>query len=141
MKSPYGFSSDDLHTLVNEIKREVQLSNINLDPYTFVSPSAYDTAWLAMIEEDDNVGDDELKPMFQDCLDWILCNQNAREGSWGNSGRYTPVTDAGDEDGEEGMYILTSTLACVVALRKWNIGSFHLHKGALTLTLYYLWFF
>ncbi|KAL1210783.1 (E,E)-geranyllinalool synthase [Cardamine amara subsp. amara] len=127
LKSP--FSSDDLHTLVNEIKREIQLSNINLDPYSFVSPSAYDTAWLAMIEEEDNVGDDEPKPMFQDCLDWILCNQNAREGFWGNSGRYTPVTDAGYKDGEEGMYILTSTLACVVALHKWNIGSFHLHKG------------
>ncbi|XP_019085664.1 PREDICTED: (E,E)-geranyllinalool synthase-like, partial [Camelina sativa] len=101
-----------------------------LDPYSFVSPSAYDTAWLSMIEEDNNVGDDELKPMFQDCLDWIMCNQNAREGFWGNSGGYTQMADAEAEDGEEDMYILTSTLACVVALHKWNIGYFHLHKGA-----------
>lgn len=130
MKSSYGSSSDDLHTLINEIKREIQLSNINLDPYSFVSPSAYDTAWLSMIEEDNNVGDDELKPMFKECLDWIMCNQNAREGFWGNSGGYTPVADAGDKDCEEDMYILTSTLTCVVALHKWNIGCFHLHKGA-----------
>ncbi|KAG7585056.1 Terpene synthase metal-binding domain [Arabidopsis thaliana x Arabidopsis arenosa] len=129
MKSSYASSSDDLHALVNEIKREIQLSNINLDPYSFVSPSAYDTAWLSMIEEENNVGDDELKPMFQDCLDWIMCNQNAREGFWGNSGSYTTVATAGDEDGEEDMYILTSTLACVVALQKWNTGCFHLHKG------------
>ncbi|EOA33506.1 hypothetical protein CARUB_v10019776mg [Capsella rubella] len=124
MKSSYG-SSNDLHALVNETKREIQLSSITLDPYSFVSPSAYDTAWLSMIEEDNNVGDDdELKPMFQECLDWIMCNQNAREGFWGNSGGYTQVADA-----EEDMYILTSTLACVVALHKWNTGCFHLHKG------------
>ncbi|CAE5962780.1 unnamed protein product [Arabidopsis arenosa] len=133
MKSSYASSSDDLHALVNEIKREIQLSNINLDPYSFVSPSAYDTAWLSMIEEENNVGDDELKPMFQDCLDWIMCNQNAREGFWGNSGSYTTVADAGDEGGEEDMYILSSTLACVVALQKWNTGCFHLHKGILEL--------
>ncbi|CAA0306496.1 unnamed protein product [Arabidopsis thaliana] len=129
MKSSYGSSSDDLHAFVNEIKREIQLSNINLDPYSFVSPSAYDTAWLSMIEEDINVDDNELKPMFQGCLDWIMCNQNAREGFWMNSTSYTTVADGRDEDGEEDMYILTSTLACVVALQKWNIGCFHLHKG------------
>ncbi|CAA7015168.1 unnamed protein product [Microthlaspi erraticum] len=125
MKLPCSSSSDDLHALVNEIKRDVQLSNINHDPYSFVSPSAYDTAWLAMIEEDDNVGDDELKPMFQGCLDWIMCNQNAGEGFWGNSSGYTT---AGDED-EEDMHTLTSTLACVAALHKWNMGCLHLHKG------------
>ncbi|CAH2047854.1 unnamed protein product [Thlaspi arvense] len=128
MMSPYGSSYDDIHALANEIKREVRLSHINFDPYSFVSPSAYDTAWLAMIEEDHYVGDDELKPMFQDCLDWIMCNQNAGEGFWGNSGGYTPVAGAGGED-EEDMYALTSTLACVVALHKWNIGCLHLHKG------------
>lgn len=132
MKSPFCSSSDDLNELVDEIKREIKLSNINLDPYSFVSPSAYDTAWLSMIEEDNNVGDDQLKPMFQDCLGWIMCNQHAGEGFWGNSGGYNPVADAGDEDGEEDMYILTSTLACVVALHKWNIGCLHLHKGTLT---------
>ncbi|XP_024005035.1 (E,E)-geranyllinalool synthase isoform X2 [Eutrema salsugineum] len=129
MKSPYSSSSsDDLHDLVNEIKREVQLSNINLDPYSFVSPSAYDAAWLSMIEEDNDVGDGELRPMFGECLDWIMCNQNAGEGFWGNSGGYTPVADAGDKD-EEDLYTLASTLACVVALHKWNIGCLHLHAG------------
>ncbi|KFK40733.1 hypothetical protein AALP_AA2G034100 [Arabis alpina] len=130
MKSPYSSSSDDLSDLVDEIKEEIQLSNIHLDPYSFVSPSPYDTAWLSMIEKDNDVGDEELKPMFQDCLDWIMVNQNTRDGFWGTSGGYTPlaVADAGD-DGDEDMYILTSTLACVLALHKWNIGCLHLHKG------------
>lgn len=133
MKFPYGSSYDDLQALVNQIKSDIQLSTINFDPYSFVSPSAYDMAWLAMVEEDHNVDDDgELKPMFQDSLDWILCNQNAGEGYWGNSGcLVTSMSDAEDEDRDE-MNTLTSTLACVLALHKWNIGCFHLHKGALT---------
>ncbi|KAJ4878502.1 hypothetical protein Rs2_43520 [Raphanus sativus] len=130
MKFPYGSSYDDLQALVNQIKSDIQLSTINFDPYSFVSPSAYDMAWLAMVEEDHNVDDDgELKPMFQDSLDWILCNQNAGEGYWGNSGcLVTSMSDAEDEDRDE-MNTLTSTLACVLALHKWNIGCFHLHKG------------
>ncbi|KAF8062889.1 hypothetical protein N665_1186s0002 [Sinapis alba] len=128
MKSSYGSSSDDLDALVNHIKSDIQLSIINFDPYSFVSPSAYDMAWLAMVEEDHKEDDDELKPMFQDSLDWILCNQNTEEGHWGNSSSHTLVSDAGDKDIGD-MYTLTSTLACVLALHKWNIGCFHLHKG------------
>lgn len=137
MKFPNGSSNDDLHALVNQIKSDIQLSTINFDPYSFVSPSAYDMAWLAMVEEDHNVDDDdELKPMFQDSLDWILCNQNDREGYWGNSGCPTPVSEAGED--RDDMYTLISTLACVLVLHKWNIGCFHLHKGALTeLTSHY----
>ncbi|KAJ0265825.1 hypothetical protein HA466_0020520 [Hirschfeldia incana] len=131
MKSAYGSSSDDLNALVNEIKSDIQLSIINFDPYSFVSPSAYDMAWFAMVEEDHNVDDDALKPMFQDSLDWILCNQHTGEGHWGNRGCHTRVSDAGDENKDD-MYTLTSTLACVLALHKWNIGCFHLNKGALT---------
>ncbi|KAL0793849.1 hypothetical protein Bca101_065226 [Brassica carinata] len=87
-------------------------------------------AWLAMVEEDHNEDDDALKPMFQDSLDWILYNQNTGEGHWGNSSCHTRVSDVGDEDKDD-MYTLTSTLACVLALHKWNIGCFHLHKGIL----------
>ncbi|CAE5962779.1 unnamed protein product [Arabidopsis arenosa] len=112
MKFENCFTSD-LYVLAEEIKRETfELDNFNMKPYSFVSPSAYDTAWLAMIED---VG--TQTPMFQGCVDWILSNQNVVEGIWGRH-----QDDNGDET-------LTSTIACVVALRKWNIGSLHVHKG------------
>ncbi|XP_010418061.1 PREDICTED: (E,E)-geranyllinalool synthase-like isoform X2 [Camelina sativa] len=112
MKFKSHFTSD-LYFIAEEIKRDTfELDNFNTNPYSFVSPSAYDTAWLAMIEDDDT-----LQPMFQGYVDWILNNQNVIEGLWGR---------LGDENGDE---TLTSTLACVVALRKWNIGSLHVHKG------------
>lgn len=109
-------SSSDLYVLAEQIKRETfELDNSNINPYSFVSPSAYDTAWLAMIDDLNDIN--TQKPMFRGCLDWILRNQNVVEGMWGNQG---------DENGDE---TLTSTLACVIALRKWNIGSLHVHKG------------
>ncbi|CAH2047853.1 unnamed protein product [Thlaspi arvense] len=108
--------SSDIHVLAKEIKRETyELDKLNVNPYSYVSPSAYDTAWLAMIEDLNDVN--AKKPMFPGCLDWILSNQNALEGLWGNHG---------DDNGDE---TLSSTLACVVALRKWNTGSLHVHKG------------
>ncbi|KFK22220.1 hypothetical protein AALP_AAs67262U000200 [Arabis alpina] len=108
-------SSSDLYVLAEEIKRETfELDNFNINPYSLVSPSAYDTAWLAMIEDLSDIN--TPKPMFRGCLDWILSNQHVVEGMWGNQG------DNGDET-------LTSTLTCVLALRKWNIGILHVHKG------------
>lgn len=105
--------SSDLYALAEEIKRETfELDSFNINPYSFVSPSAYDTAWLAMIEDLNT-----QKPMFQGCLDWILSNQNVEEGLWGNH-----------VDGNEDE-TLTSTLACVLSLRKWNSGSLLVHKG------------
>ncbi|EOA34402.1 hypothetical protein CARUB_v10021930mg [Capsella rubella] len=112
MKFENCFTSD-LYSLAEEIKRETfELDNFDMNPYSFVSPSPYDTAWLAMIEDDGT-----QTPMFQGCLDWILSNQNVVEGLWGRH-----QDDNGDET-------LTSTLACVVALRKWHIGSLHVCKG------------
>lgn len=61
-------SSSDLYVLAEEIKRETfELDNINRNPYSFVFPSAYDTAWIAMIEDLNT-----QKPMFRGSLDWIL---------------------------------------------------------------------
>ncbi|KAL1210782.1 (E,E)-geranyllinalool synthase [Cardamine amara subsp. amara] len=112
MKFDKCFTSE-LYSLADEIKRETfEFDKIKNNPYSFVSPSAYDTAWLAMIEDVDT-----QKPMFQGCLDWILSNQNVVEGIWGSHG---------DENGDE---TLTSTLACVVALRKWKTGSLQVRKG------------
>lgn len=106
----------DLYVLAEEIKKETfELDTFCINPYSFVSASAYDTAWLAMIEDLSDVSTQQ--PMFRCCIDWILSNQNVVEGFWGNHG---------DENEGEA---LTSTLACVVALRKWNIGSLHIKKG------------
>ncbi|CDY15000.1 BnaCnng04030D [Brassica napus] len=109
-------SSSDLYVLAEEIKKETfELDTFSINPYSFVSASAYDTAWLAMIEDLSDVS--TQKPMFRGCIDWILSNQNVVEGLWGNHGD--------ENEGET----LTSTLACVVALRKWKIGSLHINKG------------
>ena len=86
----------------------------DLDQYSLVSPSAYDTAWLAMIPNPHQ----PIKPMFQDCLNWVLKNQN-KQGFWGDCyGRGMMTIDC-----------LVATLACIVALRRWNVGAEMINKG------------
>ncbi|PON90199.1 Squalene/phytoene synthase [Trema orientale] len=80
-----------------------------------VSPSAYDTAWLAMIPD----SHERFKPMFGNCLNWILNNQNQHYGFWGDC----------DVHGMPTIECLTATLACVVALNRWNIGTVMINKG------------
>lgn len=98
-----------IHALVKEIKEEM----VGMDPYSFVSPSAYDTAWLAMINN-------PLcnSAMFKDCLDWVLNNQ-AEEGYWGEC----------DAHGNLTIVSLPATLACLIALKKWNIGNQNIKRG------------
>ncbi|GMI82368.1 terpene synthase 04, GERANYLLINALOOL SYNTHASE, TERPENE SYNTHASE 4 [Hibiscus trionum] len=105
-------SKVSIETLVKRVNEEMMLSDI--DPYSFVSPSAYDTAWLAMVPADSN----QMEPMFKDCLDWVLNNQT-KQGFWGES-------DAHDNPTLES---LPATLACVVALNKWNTGRENAEKG------------
>ncbi|KAI3682551.1 hypothetical protein L1987_82607 [Smallanthus sonchifolius] len=69
-----------------------------------ISPSAYDTTWVALIK-DINGG---TGPQFPSSLEWIV-NHQLPDGSWGEPLRYS----ASDR--------LVSTLACVVALTSWNI--------------------
>ncbi|XWS15704.1 hypothetical protein CRYUN_Cryun34aG0024700 [Craigia yunnanensis] len=103
-----------IEALVKEMK-EVML---NIDPYSFVSPSAYDTAWLAMINPSDSNNHPSLSPMFKDCLDWVVNNQT-EEGYWGEcDARGNPTIDS-----------LPSTLACVIALKRWNIGNKNIKRG------------
>ncbi|XP_051134966.1 nezukol synthase KSL3-like isoform X2 [Andrographis paniculata] len=82
-----------------------------------VSPSAYDTAWVAMVP---GLGEysGRPRPRFEQCLQWVMENQNW-DGSWGlNPGHPSLVKDS-----------LSCTLACVLALRTWNLGHRLLQRG------------
>ncbi|XP_016485310.1 cis-abienol synthase, chloroplastic-like [Nicotiana tabacum] len=79
-----------------------------------LSPSSYDTAWVAMIPSINSVN----QPCFPQCLDWILENQR-EDGSWGlNPSHSLLVKDS-----------LSSTLACLLALRKWGVGDNQVQGG------------
>ncbi|XP_022847589.1 S-linalool synthase-like [Olea europaea var. sylvestris] len=105
-------SKPSIQSLVSEIKKEI-FSNDNL--HAFVSPSAYDTAWLAMIPADPSK---QNCPMFKNCLNWILENQK-EEGFWGET----------NEDGLPTIDTLPATLACMVALKTWNVGQENIRRG------------
>ncbi|KAI9120593.1 hypothetical protein K1719_007626 [Acacia pycnantha] len=102
---------------VQKIKK--MMFSPNVDPYSFVSPSAYDTALLAMIPDscsDDS--DQNLKPMFRNCLNWLISNQK-EQGFWGECDAFgNPTVDA-----------LPATLASIVALKMWNTESLAIEKG------------
>ena len=76
------------------------------------SVSAYDTAWVAMVP---SLEDSKL-PQFPQCLSWIT-NHQLRDGSWGLSD-LPYIKDR-----------LSHTLACIIALRKWNAGTENVEIG------------
>ncbi|GMJ01143.1 GA REQUIRING 1, ARABIDOPSIS THALIANA ENT-COPALYL DIPHOSPHATE SYNTHETASE 1 [Hibiscus trionum] len=77
-----------------------------------ISCSAYDTAWVALIEDVNGSG----SPQFPSTLEWIANNQ-LPDGSWGDD----QIFVAHDR--------LINTLACVVALKTWNIHPDKYQKG------------
>lgn len=99
-----------IHVLVTKLKEDM-FSCKHLQ--SFVSPSAYDTAWLAMIPHP--VEHDT--PLFKSCLQWLVDNQK-EEGYWGESINGNFAIDA-----------LPATIACMVALRKWGLGEKNIQKG------------
>ncbi|KAF5474346.1 hypothetical protein F2P56_006251 [Juglans regia] len=95
-------------SIQSQVDKIKEMFSSTCDPYPFISPSAYDTAWLAMIPDPHQ----PLQPMFKSCLEWVLYNQKA-EGFWGEC----------DAHGMPTIECLPATLACIVALKKWNIAS------------------
>jgi ent-kaurene synthase len=91
-----------------EARIKKQLQNVEL------SPSSYDTAWVAMVPLPGSPG----APCFPQCVEWILLNQQD-DGSWG-------INDFGSSANKD---ILMSTLACVLALKKWKVGHEHMRRG------------
>ncbi|XP_024017389.1 ent-copalyl diphosphate synthase, chloroplastic [Morus notabilis] len=78
-----------------------------------ISISAYDTAWVALVED---VHYGSGFPQFPSSLRWIANNQ-LPDGSWGDR----EIFSAHDR--------LLNTLACVIALKSWNIHPDKCEKG------------
>ncbi|PAN21178.1 hypothetical protein PAHAL_3G447900 [Panicum hallii] len=78
------------------------------------TPSAYDTAWVAMVPA---AAGSPPSPRYPGCVDWILRSQRRDDGSWG----------AGDPSLRKDA--LSSTLACVLALTTWGVGGDAVAKG------------
>ncbi|MED6113876.1 hypothetical protein PIB30_074926 [Stylosanthes scabra] len=79
-----------------------------------LSVSSYDTAWVAMVPSTAN----PYAPFFPQCLNWLLDNQQF-DGSWGLPSRDSLFMNEA----------LLSTLASVLALKKWGIGEDQINKG------------
>ncbi|URE20485.1 synthase [Musa troglodytarum] len=94
--------------LVGMIKEEVFSPTANM--CSFLPPSAYETAWVAMIPCPHR----PPRPMFPKCLNWILRNQR-EDGFWGECRH---ATDS-----------LTATIACLVALKTWKVGNANIEQG------------
>ncbi|XP_048128975.1 ent-copalyl diphosphate synthase, chloroplastic [Rhodamnia argentea] len=77
-----------------------------------ISTSAYDTAWVALVEDVDRSGN----PQFPEALQWIADNQHP-DGSWGDDLLFFPHDR------------ILNTLACVVALKYWKIHPDKCEKG------------
>ncbi|KAM7252158.1 hypothetical protein ACFE04_024041 [Oxalis oulophora] len=79
-----------------------------------ISISPYDTAWVALVPSPNS----PWAPSFPECLKWVLDNQ-LRDGSWGPPDRHPLLVKDS----------LSSTLACVLALRRWGIGEMQMANG------------
>ncbi|KAI5069968.1 hypothetical protein GOP47_0014311 [Adiantum capillus-veneris] len=85
-----------------------------------ISISPYDTAWIAMVPSLDGSNSSQ----FPKCINWIIDNQ-LPDGSWGDEKNVFLAYDR-----------VSSTLACVIALKTWNIGHANVVKGILMYAFY-----
>nr|XP_017251005.1 PREDICTED: ent-copalyl diphosphate synthase, chloroplastic-like [Daucus carota subsp. sativus] len=92
--------------LIREIFNSMDDGDINV--------SAYDTAWVALVEDINKTG----IPQFPSSLQWIADNQ-LPDGSWGDKNVFLAYER------------ILCTLACVVALRTWNIHPQNMERGLL----------
>lgn len=93
--------------MINEVK--VMLSLMGDGE---ISISAYDTAWVALVQDINGSG----APQFPSSLRWVVENQLS-DGSWGDQ----CIFSAHDR--------LISTLACVITLKSWSICSDQFEQG------------
>ncbi|RLN07479.1 hypothetical protein C2845_PM11G08430 [Panicum miliaceum] len=81
------------------------------------SSSSYDTAWVAMVP----ARGAPAAPRFPRYPEWIMENQHG-DDSWGLGGHRGRLPRLGKD-------AVSSTLACVLALKTWNVGDEHIRKG------------
>ncbi|CAA7062096.1 unnamed protein product [Microthlaspi erraticum] len=81
-----------------------------------LSVSAYDTSWVAMVPSPSS----QNAPLFPQCVNWLLENQR-EDGSWGLDDNHKHQSLNKD--------LLSSTLACILALKKWGTGERQISKG------------
>ncbi|KAI3931572.1 hypothetical protein MKW92_011174 [Papaver armeniacum] len=98
------------------VKEQVEIIKTRLSEMNDgeISISAYDTAWVALVEDIYGSG----SPQFPLSLKWIIENQLS-DGSWGDQ----HIFSAHDR--------IISTLACVIALKAWNTCPSMREKGLL----------
>ncbi|KAK4492527.1 hypothetical protein RD792_003338, partial [Penstemon davidsonii] len=99
--------SDEIRRLVESIRSMLR----SMDDGE-ISISAYDTAWVALVEDVGGSG----TPQFPSSLEWI-CDNQLPDGSWGDRDTFL----AHDR--------IINTLACVIALRSWNMHPDKSDKG------------
>ncbi|XP_031487010.1 ent-copalyl diphosphate synthase 1 isoform X2 [Nymphaea colorata] len=92
----------------SDIQRQIEIVRLILRSMGDgeINASAYDTAWVALVAEEDGEGR-QRRPRFPSCLEWIAQNQ-LPDGSWGDG----LIFSAHDR--------VINTLACVIALKTWN---------------------
>ncbi|KAL0919760.1 hypothetical protein M5K25_011878 [Dendrobium thyrsiflorum] len=121
MEQPLWFAKT-----IERMKKELFSPSANL--FALLSVSAYETAWVAMVPNPD----DPTCPMFPKYLDWVLCNQNAL-GFWFDEqhelelDHHELINYKHQWSGED----LLATLACLIALKTWEITgfSYKINKG------------
>ncbi|XP_052623499.1 ent-copalyl diphosphate synthase 1 [Lactuca sativa] len=101
------YPNDEIKGFVERIK--VMLGSMDEGEITV---SAYDTAWVALVQDIDGNG----RPEFPSSLEWIVKNQLS-DGSWGDH----LIFSAHDR--------IINTLACVIALTSWNVHPGKCQKG------------
>ncbi|XP_065865092.1 ent-kaur-16-ene synthase, chloroplastic-like [Euphorbia lathyris] len=79
------------------------------------SASSYDTAWVGMVSSPNS---SEPEPLFPECLKWIMENQHP-DGSWALYPSHPLLIKNS----------LSSTLACLLSLHKWNLAPQLVHTG------------
>ncbi|KAL8147091.1 hypothetical protein AgCh_004711 [Apium graveolens] len=109
IKLSAGVNSDFLVCNIEESKERIRRLFTKVE----VSVSAYDTAWVAMVPSPYSQA-----PCFSGCVNWILENQR-KDGSWGLP---RPGVQLLKDD-------LSSTLACILALKRWDLGQEQINKG------------
>ncbi|GLJ36179.1 hypothetical protein SUGI_0725950 [Cryptomeria japonica] len=102
---------DEMDKRIEELVAEIKMLFNSMEDGE-ISPSAYDTAWVARVPATDG----SPKPQFPKMVDWILHNQ-LPDGSWGEKRRILACDR------------LLNTLSCIVTLAFWGVGNNQVNRG------------